>query len=139
MRAGPPDALRVEAGRNRSTYAGGQTAIALHPASRVSPVDVKKSPADAVYDTELDGRDAQYDVDCEEQQPADNGDEYGADAHAKYFLFVFSSRAAGREQVGKLQSETEFCAGTFTRKFTIQTFRCGEVLRDATIRNRRVG
>jgi hypothetical protein len=54
-------------------------------------------------------------VDCAEQQHADDGDEYGADAHVKYFLFVRSSCAAAREQVGELRSETEFCAGTLTR------------------------
>ena len=57
----------------------------------------------------------QYDVDCQEQQRADDGEEYGADAHVKYLLFVFSSRAAAREQVGELRSETEFRAGTLTR------------------------
>ena len=46
---------------------------------------------------------------------ADDGDDYGADAHVKYFLFVCSSPAAAREQVGELRSETEFCAGTLTR------------------------
>jgi hypothetical protein len=76
---------------------------------------VKKSPADAVHDTELDDRDAKHDVGCEEQQRADDGDKYGADAHVKYFLFVLSSCAAAREQVGELRSETEFCAGTLRR------------------------
>jgi hypothetical protein len=90
-------------------------AIALYPPQKLSPVDGKKSPAEAVHDTELNDRDAKYDVDCEEQQHGDNGDEYGPDAHVKYFLFVFSSRAAAREQVGELRSETEFCAGTLTR------------------------
>ena len=50
---------------------------------------VKKSPTDAVQDTELDDRDAKYEVDCEEQQRADDGDEYDADAHVKYFLLSF--------------------------------------------------
>jgi len=85
------------------------------PSQKLSPVDGKKSPAEAVHHTELDDRDAQYDVDCEEQEGADDGEEYGADAHVKYFLFVFSSRAVTREQGGEFRSETEFCAGTFTR------------------------
>ena len=63
------------------------------PSQKPSPVDGKKSPAEAVHHTELDDRDAQYDVDCEEQEGADDGEEYGADAHVKYFLFVFSSRS----------------------------------------------
>jgi hypothetical protein len=64
-------------------------AIALYPPQKLSPVDGKKSPAEAVHDTELNDRDAKYDVDCEEQRHGDNGDEYGPDGHVKYFLFAF--------------------------------------------------
>jgi hypothetical protein len=90
-------------------------AIALYPPQKVSPVDGKKNLPPTLFTTLNSDRDAKYDVDCAEKQHGDNGDEYGADGHVKYFLFVLSSRAAAREQVGELRSETEICAGTLTR------------------------
>jgi len=61
--------------------------------------------------------------DCEEQQCANDGDDFGQDAHTSKFPFRFRARAAdrstltllrsaARKRVGKLQCETAFCSET---------------------------
>jgi hypothetical protein len=69
----------------------------------------------------LDECQTQYKDDCEEQQCADDGDDFGQDVHTSNFLFRFRARAAdrstltllrstARKRVGKLRSETAFCS-----------------------------
>ena len=61
--------------------------------------------------------------DCEEQQRAKDGDDFGQDAHTSKFPFRFRARAANRstltllrsaarQRVGKLRCETAFCSET---------------------------
>jgi hypothetical protein len=61
--------------------------------------------------------------DCEEQQCANDGDDFGQDAHTSKFPFRFRARAtdrstltllrsAARKRVGKLRRETAFCSET---------------------------
>jgi hypothetical protein len=59
------------------------------PPQKVSPVDGKKNLPPTLFTTLNSDRDAKYDVDCAEKQHGDNGDEYGADGHVKYFLLSF--------------------------------------------------
>ena len=61
--------------------------------------------------------------DCEEQQCANDGDDFGQDAHTSKFPFRFRARAANRstltllrsaarKRVGKLRCETAFRSET---------------------------
>src|SRR5215510_14012287 len=61
--------------------------------------------------------------DCEEEQCANDGDDFGQDAHTSKFPFRFRARAAdrstltllrsaARKRVGKLRCETAFCSET---------------------------
>jgi hypothetical protein len=52
----------------------------------------------------LDECQTQYKDDCEEQQCADDGDDFGQDVHTSNFLFRFRARAADRSTLTLLRS-----------------------------------